>query len=329
MKKILLLFGLTLLIFLSSCTTTSYNDDLLCPQGEFFKGYKNEGNNTLAVCESVDIPDVTNYYNISESNNTFQPKLVSGSNIKTINSESILGSGNIEITTSSGSNLWSSSGSDIFYEDGNVGIGTNNPQELLQVEDGVIIVRSTQGSNSIESRTKNYGNTITYGGVLSTELSGRLLGNSGGGYVIQGFSNDSDKPAFRMQGHGHTTNPREFPFIMESFRSDAGDRRQPLAGNQPAYAFYNGAYDATGFTVLEIYGDGDTNLFGDLQVDGTISADAYNSNSPHRFLADEDVGYTQICMVASNGEDVVKTIEYKNDSYVEVIKPDIDNICEI
>ena len=56
--------------------------------------------NTYYIITDAQAGDLTNYYTKSETNTLLggkQAKLVSGTNIKTINNESILGSGNIDI----------------------------------------------------------------------------------------------------------------------------------------------------------------------------------------------------------------------------------------
>jgi hypothetical protein len=75
-----------------------------------------------------------------------QETLVSGTNIKTLNSESLLGSGNIEITASpagvagaiqfSDGSAFASDASNLFWDDTNkrLGVGTNAPSALLNVQ---------------------------------------------------------------------------------------------------------------------------------------------------------------------------------------------------
>lgn len=61
-------------------------------------------NNNFEKIGSTEI-DLSNYYTKTEADNKFQVKLVSGTNIKTINNQSVLGSGNLNLDPAGGANL--------------------------------------------------------------------------------------------------------------------------------------------------------------------------------------------------------------------------------
>jgi hypothetical protein len=83
--------------------------------------------------------------NLTQSGTALQPVLVSGTNIKTINSTSILGSGNIAVVTSpsgvagaiqfSNGSAFASDATNLFWDDTNnrLGVGTNAPFEMMQI----------------------------------------------------------------------------------------------------------------------------------------------------------------------------------------------------
>jgi hypothetical protein len=94
--------------------------------------------------------------NLTQSGTALQPVLVSGTNIKTINSTSILGSGNISVVTSpsgvsgaiqfSNGSAFASDAANFFWDNTNkrLGVGTNAPTSALDVNgtaDGVTAIR--------------------------------------------------------------------------------------------------------------------------------------------------------------------------------------------
>ena len=82
---------------------------------------------------------------LTQAGTTLQPTLVSGTNIKTINSTSILGSGNIAVVTSpsgvagaiqfSNGSAFASDASNLFWDDTNnrLGVGTNAPTRQVEL----------------------------------------------------------------------------------------------------------------------------------------------------------------------------------------------------
>jgi hypothetical protein len=123
------------------------------------------------------------------------------------------------------------------------------------------IVISNAGP-SFESRVPGYGSPFTFGGILSSDSTGRFVGASGAGLVLQGYSGASNSVAYRMQGHARQSSPTLPPFILESFKTNGADSRTSLASTEWAYGFYNGAYDASGTALLSIRGDGLIALMG-------------------------------------------------------------------
>jgi len=94
--------------------------------------------------------------NLTQGGTALQPVLVSGTNIKTINGTSVLGSGNIPVVTSpsgvagaiqfSNGSAFASDAANFFWDDTNnrLGVGTNAPSAIIQSQNatnGVLLAR--------------------------------------------------------------------------------------------------------------------------------------------------------------------------------------------
>jgi hypothetical protein len=116
------------------------------------------------VLPIVDISDdITKKIQVNNLLASKQDTLVSGTNIKTLNSESLLGSGNIEITASpsgvggaiqfSDGSAFSSDAANLFWDDTNnrLGVGTNVPSALLNVQNSTNQVLLARFKDAIDS----------------------------------------------------------------------------------------------------------------------------------------------------------------------------------
>jgi hypothetical protein len=127
-----------------------------------------------------------------------QDTLVSGTNIKTLNSESLLGSGNIEITASpagvagaiqfSDGSAFASDASNLFWDDTNnrLGVGTNAPTATTHIKGAgnssatnALYLENSDGSQLLK---------VTNNGVLSLGLNfpkiagSNVIGGASGGF---------------------------------------------------------------------------------------------------------------------------------------------------
>jgi hypothetical protein len=103
-----------------------------------------------------------------------QDTLVSGTNIKTLNSESLLGSGNIEITASpagvagaiqfSDGSAFASDAANLFWDDTNkrLGVGTNAPKGRIQ-----IVTDDAVNSQAFSNQTCLLAGTASQGALIS------------------------------------------------------------------------------------------------------------------------------------------------------------------
>jgi hypothetical protein len=138
---------------------------------------------------------------------TKQDTLVSGTNIKTINSTSILGSGNITVVTSpsgvsgaiqfSNGSAFASDATNLFWDDTNnrLGVGLNNPTATTQIKGAStgsgtnsFIVQDSAGTNLISVRDD---------GILSLFTSSKtgqldIQGGANSGIYSKAYSSQSD-----------------------------------------------------------------------------------------------------------------------------------------
>jgi hypothetical protein len=115
-----------------------------------------------------------------------QPTLVSGTNIKTINSTSLLGSGDIAVVTSpsgvagaiqfSNGSAFASDAANLFWDDTNnrLGVGTNAPANNLSVIDSTS--GSTSGDKGITVGNSNTAQSLRFGSYFNI---GIISGPSG------------------------------------------------------------------------------------------------------------------------------------------------------
>ena len=91
--------------------------------------------------------------------------VTSGVDVKTINGASILGNGDISLSSSQ----WETNGDNIYYNDGNVGIGTNTPTSKLEIKLNSEIT---------------YNQTFSGSGLNDVTFSGEYNGNTPNAFYI-------------------------------------------------------------------------------------------------------------------------------------------------
>ena len=135
-----------------------------------------------------DTQDLTNYYTKQETNSLLddkQEELVSGNNIKTINSESILGSGNIEIQ-GGGSSYTAGTNIEITSENvinNKIPYLTNNDESFPGRIIGTLMANTTMGNNAI-----GMGNEINVAGASAIAIGRKAEGKLEAAIAIGSFA---------------------------------------------------------------------------------------------------------------------------------------------
>jgi hypothetical protein len=189
------------------------------------------------VLPIVDISDdITKKIQVNNLLASKQDTLVSGTNIKTLNSESLLGSGNIEITASpsgvggaiqfSDGSAFASDAANLFWDDTNnrLGVGTNAPTLPIDIlggtSNGGLKVRAgnTTSQNILDiannAGTKGWvyragdGVLQFYGGnfqIESQSSSGHIVLATGNGSGGVGINVSSPSARLHIKGSGTTS----------------------------------------------------------------------------------------------------------------------------
>ena len=127
---------------------------------------------------------------------TKQDTLVSGTNIKTLNSQSLLGNGNIVLTANpsgvagaiqfSNGSAFASDASNLFWDDTNnrLGVGTNAPNDTLTVAGTTNLSQGTGNPTLLVRNNGNFG----FNAVFSIGGGSNLLNLGGQGFIVQGYN---------------------------------------------------------------------------------------------------------------------------------------------
>jgi hypothetical protein len=151
--------------------------------------------------------------NLTQGGTALQPVLVSGTNIKTINGASLLGSGNIPVVTSpsgvsgaiqfSNGSAFASDASNLFWDDTNnrLGIGTNAPIKTLEIATPNLIGQFA--SLRLNSQYYNFYDIINDGNLIFSRGGvEQFRYNQNGNFSIN-ETNPTSK--FQVKGSGSTS----------------------------------------------------------------------------------------------------------------------------
>jgi hypothetical protein len=151
--------------------------------------------------------------NLTQGGTALQPVLVSGTNIKTINGASVLGSGNIPVVTSpsgvagaiqfSNGSAFASDAANLFWDDTNnrLGVGMNVPTQALDV------VGQGRFSDNILFSTdfKHIGRDLNNSSISFSSINSRILAKISTGGSFEVYNSASGTSRFAVSNGGQTT----------------------------------------------------------------------------------------------------------------------------
>jgi len=161
--------------------------------------------------------------------------------------------------------FWKENGTNLYYNDGKVGIGTNSPTFEFQVENSYGIFSSLLANNS------NYGGGISLGKKLDGSgwhISGPRSGNELSFFYSDDWKNYADSPLFTITKTGSvgigTTTPIGKLHIATPSIGD-GEVRIDATGGEAGIGYYTSGYD----WVASVGGWANSNDFTIGQISGS------------------------------------------------------------
>lgn len=200
--------------------------------------------------KNIRIPSNKNFY-IGSSQ--VQLKLESGTNIKTINGIPVLGPGNLII---SGTTQWNNSSDDIYFNTGNVGIGTATPAYKLDVNGSIygssinVATYLYQGVNADSANTTKRGffTKFQYNKLQSIVSSQWNLANNKLNYTLyNGYEGDSALTIFDNPNGENILKINSLAKTVVFFDGECGDYKMGINKKNPAYTL-----DVNGITLLQM-----------------------------------------------------------------------------
>lgn len=226
--------------------------------------------NTFYIISDATAGDLSNYYTKGETDtllNNKQPTLVSGTNIKTINNESILGEGNIDIQGGGGKAI--EAGTNISITTGET---ANTINCTLNLENG-------RGTNSIKMR-----NTESSNGSNSFSIGSDGVKASGSGSFAGGSYSEANG-IFSMS-FGRYTKTNNYGEVALGFynQSNGSSSSTGNSSSNTLFSVGNGRFDNDYIrhNAFEIRQNGDiycSDGTNDVKLQDTITATAANTTA--------------------------------------------------
>ena len=205
--------------------------------------------------ELTNKPDLSQYAT-KEEVNTKQDTLISGQNIKTINNQSLLGSGNIDIQ-GGGSGSSYTAGKNIEIVDNT--ISTTNDLDVVTINTGDVKIKKTESGTVHYTRwTDTPDRYLAADALLGTELR---IGEEWYTYTNSLIYFDTQKDGLKSLSYDEWTYTEDYPSWFPGSNGYPVYRTGNPVNGQPVYGMYNPdsgspdfyVYDADNYGINSIY----------------------------------------------------------------------------
>jgi hypothetical protein len=201
-----------------------------------------------------------------------QETLVSGTNIKTLNNTSLLGSGNIVLTANpsgvsgaiqfSNGSAFASDASNLFWDDTNnrLGVGTNAPTEIVEIVRNAAVNNRVLISNSNTTATTA---RATLEVKVGASMTGTFSAIQGTGVFVGSSSND--RVLFTVGGTPHVNLQLNGNSNFGNSVNDLGARLGIKGSGSTSATTSLLVQNSAGNSALQVQDNLNTTLFGTLQ----------------------------------------------------------------
>ena len=247
---------------------------------------------------------------ITAATSTKQDTLVSGTNIKTINGETLLGEGNIEIQGGSG-------GGKAIEAGRGISVTTSETADTVSFN---LPISAGTGTNALI-----YNSTINAASGDYAHAEGEYTTANGISSHAEGYNTRASGDYSHAEGYYIITNNQSEHASGQYNVSSSASTTFGHAGNT-LFSVGNGTSNSGRKNAFEIRQNGDTYLNGKLSITGDVTANAFYATSDERLKENiENVSYAKMANAANVN---IKSFNFKSDeekkTVIGVIAQDVE-----